>query len=149
MSTVKKSHATAGLGAQELAPGDLGAFRGGFDAMVFEDLPHGGLGDLVAEASEFAVDASVSPGRVLVGEAHDQLTQLCAGGWPTGGSGWRLGPVFGDSSAVPSQQRLGRDDPAVAELAGECGRDRAEHGPVVVGEGSSCDLASQYGVLVA
>ena len=138
-----------GLGVQELGPGHLGSVRGGVDAVVGEDLPHGGLGDRVAEPGEFALDAAVSPGRVLVGESNDQLTQLGAGRWPTDASGWRLGPVFGDSLAVPSQQRLGRDDPAVAELAGECCGDRAEQGPVVIGERGSRDLASQHGVLVA
>jgi len=107
------------------------------------------LGDRVAEASEFALDAAVSPGRVLLCWAHDQATQLCAGGWPTYAPGRGMGPVLGDSVAVPSQQHLGRDDPALAQLAGECGRDRAEHRPVVVGEGRSCELASQHGVLVA
>ena len=29
--------------------------------MAFEDLPHGGGGDVVAEADEFAVDATVAP----------------------------------------------------------------------------------------
>lgn len=33
-----------------------------------------GLGDRVAEQNEFALDAAMSPRRVLVGEAHDQLT---------------------------------------------------------------------------
>jgi len=40
--------------------------------MVFEDLPHSRGCDFVAEADEFAVDASVAPGRVLSCEAYDQ-----------------------------------------------------------------------------
>lgn len=56
--------------------------------------------------------------------------------------------MLGDSLAVPSQQRLGREDPAVPEPAGECCGDRAEQCPVVVGEPRSSDLASQHGVLV-
>jgi hypothetical protein len=103
----------------------------------------------VAEADEFAVDASVSPGRVLVGEAHDQASQL--------GSDWRsawaslgaLGPVSGDSSAVPSQQGFGCHDPAVPEPAGECRSDRAEQAAVVVGDHRSVDLATKNAQLVA
>lgn len=49
--------------------------------------------------------------------------------------------MFGDSLAVPSQQGLGRDDPTVAESAGERCGDGAEQGPVVIGERRSSDLA--------
>ena len=57
--------------------------------------------------------------------------------------------MLGDSLAVPSQQRIGRHDPAIAKSAGEHGSDCSEQGSVVVGERGSCDLASQHGVLVA
>jgi hypothetical protein len=77
------------------------------------------------------------------------LAQLSIDGWSTDASGGRLGPVLGDSLAVPTQQRLGRHDPAVAESAGERGSDGTEQGAVVIGERGSCDLASQHGVLVA
>jgi hypothetical protein len=45
-----------------------------------EDLPDGGGADLVAEAGEFAVDASVAPGGVLGGQADEQGAQA-GGGW--------------------------------------------------------------------
>jgi len=57
--------------------------------------------------------------------------------------------VPGDAAAMPSQQRFGSHDPAVAESAGECGGDRAEQGPVVVIEGWSVNLAAKNHELVA
>ena len=50
MSTVAKSQATAVLGAQELGPGNTRALRGGIEAGVFEDSPHGGGSNAVTEA---------------------------------------------------------------------------------------------------
>jgi hypothetical protein len=114
------------LGAQELGPSLFGAFRCGVDVVVFEDLLHGRLGDLVAEADEFAVYPPVSPRRVLSGETHNQPAQLDRS-WRSADAlaGW-VGPVSGDSSSVPAQQGLGRDDPALAQSAGECRGDRSE-----------------------
>ena len=41
--------------------------------VLAEDLPDGGSGDRVAERGEFALDAPVSPCRVLLGETNNQL----------------------------------------------------------------------------
>jgi hypothetical protein len=49
-----------------------------------EDVPHGAGCDLVAEADQFAVDAPVSPGRVLGGQAQHQLADLLADRWLAG-----------------------------------------------------------------
>jgi len=111
---VKKSHATAGLGVQELGPADIGAVRGRVDAVVGEYLPDRALADLVAEAGEFALDAAVAPRRVLLSESHDQLTQLSVDRRPADTTSRRLGPVFRDSFAVPSQQCFGCHDPTLA-----------------------------------
>jgi hypothetical protein len=40
-----------GLGAQECRPGGVVALGGGVDAVLFENVPHGGGGDLDAEAA--------------------------------------------------------------------------------------------------
>jgi len=61
-----------GLAAQEISPGGALPFRGGRDAVLLEDFPDGGGGDLDAEGDEFAVDAPVSPGAVLSGEAQHE-----------------------------------------------------------------------------
>ena len=73
------------LGPQELAPRWSGPPRRRVDAGVVQDGPDGGGADLVAEAGEFAVDASISPCRVLGGQAEDQGAQA-------GGDGWSPGP---------------------------------------------------------
>jgi hypothetical protein len=132
------------LGAQELGPSLFGAFRCGVDVVVFEDLLHGRLGDLVAEADEFAVYPPVSPRRVLSGETHNQPAQLDRS-WRSADAlaGW-VGPVSGDSSSVPAQQGLGRDDPALAQSAGECRGDRSEQGPVLVVRSGTADLAAKH-----
>lgn len=61
------------LGAQELVSGHRRAHGCGVDAVVFEDLSNGRRGDGVAESDEFAVDAPVPSGRVLLRESHYQL----------------------------------------------------------------------------
>ena len=60
-----------------------------------------------------------------------------------------LCPVAGDASSVPSQQGVGRDEPAGSLWTRERCRDGAEQGPIVVVERGSAYLAAQYGVLVA
>ena len=49
------------LGLQELGPGWSGSSGRGVDAGVVQDGQDGGGADLVAEAGEFPVDASISP----------------------------------------------------------------------------------------
>ena len=92
----------------------------------------GCLADLVSEADELAVDASVSPRWVLGGEAQDQPAKLDGRWWSTGRPAWQMGPMPGDASAVPAQQRVGGDDPALAEPVGECCGDHGAQGSVVV-----------------
>jgi hypothetical protein len=61
----------------------------------------------VAEAEEFALDATVAPARVLAGEAEDELVEL-------GGSGamsrWAAAvsrPLAADEIAVPAEECFG------------------------------------------
>jgi hypothetical protein len=61
-----------GLAAQEVGPGCVLALGCGWDAVLAQDLPDGGGGDLDAEGGEFAVDAAVAPRGVLSGQAQDQ-----------------------------------------------------------------------------
>ncbi len=63
-------------------------------------------------------------------------------------SGW-LGPVFGDASAVPTEQGVGSGEPSVAASLGECLGYRCEHRSVVVGKRGSCVLSVQDAELVA
>ncbi len=82
------------------------------------------------------------PGWVLGGWAHDELAKFSGDWWPSDATGGWLGPMLGDSFAVPAKQRLGCDQPALAKWAGECRGDGAEQGPVVVVDGWSLDLAA-------
>ena len=66
-----------GLGPQELRPGDFRACGCGVDSGVLEDLPDRGRSEAVAEPGKFAVDAAVSPGRILGCEAQCESAKLC------------------------------------------------------------------------
>jgi hypothetical protein len=88
------------------------------DAGAVQDGPDGGGADLVAEAGEFAVDASISPGGVLGGHADDQGAQAGRDGWPTGSG--RCGcPAVGDKLAVPAQDGGGGDEQPEAAADGQ------------------------------
>jgi hypothetical protein len=91
-----------GLRPQKLAPRRSGAVRCGVDAGGMQNLPNRGGADLVAEAGELAVDASIFPCRILGGRAEDQGAQ--AGGDGRSPGPCRLGgPAAGDQLAMPAQ----------------------------------------------
>jgi hypothetical protein len=136
-----------GLGLEKLRPRRSGPSWRGVDPGGIEDLPHGGGADLVAQACEFAVHPSVSPGRVLGGEVYCRGPQPWGYGW----SAWPVvggGPVAGNEPSVSAQDRGGRDEqtgPVAGQPAAECS-DRCSVGPVHPG---SRGAAVQYGELVA
>lgn len=121
------------LGVQELAPCHIGSVRG----------------DLVAEPGEFALDPAVFPCWVLIGEPYDQLADLRVDRRSAYTTGWLLGPMPGDPLAVPSQQRVRRDDPACSQRFGQSRCDRSQQAPIVIGECGPADLATEHGVFVA
>jgi len=102
----------------------------------------------MAETNEFAVDASVSPGWVLDGEAENESADLVRGWWASWSSRGMC-PVFGDAASVPSEEGVRCDDPAVSSLAGERGGDGTQQGSVVVVECGSVGLAAEHGELVS
>ncbi|MCP3991429.1 MAG: hypothetical protein GY724_20310 [Actinomycetia bacterium] len=111
-------------GEEDLAGADVdeeqhvvGAEQGGVDTVGLEDLSHGGGGDPVAEADEFAVDAAVAPGRLLRGEAEDELSDPEDGGWLSRSPGG-LCPMAGDSALVPSQEGVGGESQPVRRGGG-------------------------------
>ena len=59
------------------------------------------------------------------------------------------GPVPDDAAPVPTQQRVGGDQPPGSARSRERGRDRAEQAPIGVGELGSVDLSTQHSELVA
>jgi hypothetical protein len=104
------------------------AFGCGVDAVLLEDVPYGGGGDLDAEGREFAVDAPLAPGAVLVGEPEHQDADGAHGAratWALGAGG--SGVASAQQVAVPAQQRVGGDDELEStklhsgEVVQECG----------------------------
>ena len=82
-----------------------GVFNGG------QDSANSASAQAVSEPGEFALDTSVAPGRISVGQTQHQVTNLVADRRATGPV-W-VGPLFRDQSAVPDQQ-CGRSDDAMS-----------------------------------
>ena len=73
--------------------------------------------DVVPESSELALDAAVSPARVLPCQPDDELAELVV----DARAAWRVrvGPFLGDQASVPGQQGGGGDEAVVAQFAGQ------------------------------
>ena len=97
--------------------------------------------DVVAEADEFAVDATVAPGWVLGREAEGESTYLRGGGG-------RLAAARAGSSAGQHVRRCQRSRVSGvtshpwAPGSGECGCDHAEQAAVPLVELGAVDLAA-------
>ena len=118
------------------------------DSGVVEDLPDRGRSETVAEPRECAVDVAVAPSRILSCEAQCESAKLSCRRWPARRSLW-LGPVLNDAVPMPTQQRVGGDQPPCPARSRERGRDRCEQAAVGVGDLGSVDLAAQHSELVA
>ena len=109
---------SARLGSQELWPRGSAPTRRRVDAGAVQDLPDGGGADLVAEADEFAVDASVAPSGVLGGQADDQSAH--AGGHGGSTRSGRLGrPAAGEAEL--SNGFASAEDPAGLAICNRLG----------------------------
>ena len=107
-----------GLRAEELGPGRSGSPRRGVDPGAVEDRPDGGGSDLVAESGEFAVYASIPPGGILRGQAHDQGADTGRNG--RAASADRLGgPATADELPMPAQDRRRSDQESAAATGGK------------------------------
>jgi hypothetical protein len=110
------------LRPEELRPGRSDAAWRRVDPGGVEDLPDRGGPDLVAESGEFAMNAAVSPDRVLGSQAQDQAAEPSGDGGSTG-PGVRHRPAVGDELAVPPQDGSRGDEqpeaPADREQPGE------------------------------
>jgi hypothetical protein len=136
------------LGPQELDPRWSGPPRRRVDSGGVQDGPDGGGADPVAETGEFAVEASVSPGRVLGDQAEDQGAQAGGDGGSTR-SGRLGGPAAGDQLAVPAPDGGRCDQEPESSVdrkqSGECG----DQGPVGPGPSRAWRAPLIYGELVA
>ena len=82
-----------------------------------QDAADGASADVVTEAGELALDAAVSPARVLLCQADDELTKVAVEARAT--RRVRVGPSLGDQAAVPGQQGGGGDETVAAQLVGQ------------------------------
>ena len=96
-----------------------------------EDSPHSRRTDMVAEAGHLAVHPAVAPRRILPRQPQHQVTDLLVGRRPARLA--RVGPLAGDQTAVPGQQRSRCDQsaapPGGGQRSGQGRQDRAV-GPV-------------------
>ncbi|GAB2879347.1 hypothetical protein GCM10027074_54510 [Streptomyces deserti] len=96
-----------GLAAQEVGPGVALSLGRGRDAVLLQDLPDGGGGDLEAQGRELAVDPAVPPGGILAGEAQDQGADRADRGRAPAAlrhAGGGMAPL--EQIAVPAQSRV-------------------------------------------
>jgi hypothetical protein len=100
-----------GLGGQERAPCLAAPTGCGADASVIEDLPDGRWRERVAGAGEFAVDAPVSPDRVVARHFQRQIAGSSLDS-RAARTAVRVAPVALDDAGVPAQHRAWRDDQA-------------------------------------
>ena len=65
-----------GLGMQEAPPPGVCSAWGGAQAGGGENPADRTRAQVVSEPNEFAVDAAVAPGRILLRQSHDKVTDL-------------------------------------------------------------------------
>jgi hypothetical protein len=118
--------------------------RGAGSIPAAEDRPHGGGADLVAESGEFAVYASIPPGGILRGQAHDQGADAGADGG-SARARVRGGPAAADELPMPAQDRGRGDEQPAAAMSGQKPGEDGDHGPVAPTELWSGCAALQHG----
>jgi hypothetical protein len=88
------------------------SLRSRFDTVRCEDIFHGGIGDVIADIGQGALDAIVTPGRVVLREPQDQVHDDLANAWPP----WFLLPTIavipflGYELSMPAEDCVGSDD---------------------------------------
>jgi hypothetical protein len=101
----------------------------------------------VAESDKFTLDPAVPPERVLPCQTQHQSPDVVGDRWAARPVG--VGPVSGDQSTVPGQQRGRRDDPMGLQRAGQQPGQGRQDGPVRPGEARPGHLAAKYCHFVA
>ena len=113
MSTLRKSQATMPAACRRRNDRQVvEAGRGaGWETVGAQDPGDGAGGDPAAKLQQLPADALVAPAWVLGGQPNDQALQL-VGNWRSAAwPGW-IDPMSAHHAAVPSKQRLGRDQEA-------------------------------------
>ena len=71
--------------------------------MCFEDVADGRVGDMVADVGQGALDAIVTPGRVLMSEPQDQVDNDLVDTWSAHGLAFAAVILFlGNELSVPA-----------------------------------------------
>ena len=105
------------LGSEEGAPVGVYPARRRAQVCGGQDPADGAGADVVSEAGELALDAAVSPARVLPCQPDDELAELVVDAGAAGRV--RVGPFLGDQASVPGQQGGGGDESVAAQFAGQ------------------------------
>jgi len=101
----------------------------------------------MSQPDQFALDAAVAPGRILLGQAQHQFTDLVTDRWAAA-LVW-ICPLLGDQAAMPSQQRAGGNDAVAAQLAGKKAGQGGQDRSVRPSESRFADLTAQHRDFVA
>lgn len=92
----------SGLSAQESSPAGACSPWCRPEAGSSQDAADRTCTQAVSEPGQFAVEAAMAPGRILVCQAQHQVAELVADRWAVRLVG--IGPFSGDQAAVPGQQ---------------------------------------------
>jgi hypothetical protein len=115
--------------------------------MTSERCTDRGCRDSHAKPLEFALDALITPARILAGQADDQLLDVGIQLRPARCK-MRIGPGTCDQPPVPAQQRLGLDEEAGPAGPGQRTAEGGEQRPVGGLQRRSWDLAAEHAELV-
>ena len=105
-----------------------------------QDAADGAGADVVSEPGELALDAAVSPARVLPCKADDELAQFAVDA--RAARPVRVGPFLGDQASVPGQEGGGGDEAVAAQFAGEQPGQGGQEGSVGPGWAGWAELAA-------
>ena len=88
------------------------SLRGRFDTVFLEDIPDGGVGDLMAEIGGCPLNAIIAPCWILSCHAQDEAGNIRGNRRSSRShlSPVAVVPLFGNELSVPAQNRVGSDD---------------------------------------
>jgi hypothetical protein len=126
------------LGSEEGTP--LGVYPARRWAQVRggQDAADGTGADVVSERGELALDAAVSPTRVVPCQPDNELAQLAVDA--RAARPVRVGPFLGNQASVPGKEGCGGDEAVAAQLAGQEPSQRGQECPVGPGRVSWAEL---------
>ena len=105
-------HQHVPVGFEERGPRGLPlSERSRFDAVGFQDIAHGLIGDLVAEVIQSRLEPIITPGRILPDELQDQIhdhlrSSRSVHRFPL----LAVIPLLGHEFAMPAEDRVRRND---------------------------------------